>query len=73
VSPHTNRLLDGYIPEKEMAAARGVAIRTLRSERQRGDGPAFVKINKRIFYPEAAFRDWLKAIERRPVRAGKAA
>jgi hypothetical protein len=68
-----NRLLDGYVPERDMAKARDVELRTLRNERQRGDGPPFVKINKRVWYPESGFRDWLLSLERHPVRAQKRA
>lgn len=68
-----NRLLAGYVSEDEMAAARGVGKRALRAERQRGDGPPWVKISRAVFYPEAGFREWLKSIEQRPARARKAA
>jgi hypothetical protein len=47
--------------------------RTLRAERQRGDGPPYVTLDRRIYYPEAGFREWLKAIEKRPVRARRVA
>ncbi len=66
-------LLAGYISEDEMAQARGVGVRALRAERQRGDGPPWVKLSRSSWYPEAGFRDWLKSIEQRPVRARKAA
>ncbi len=66
-------LLAGYISEDEMAQARGVGVRALRAERQRGDGPPWVKLSRSVWYPEAGFRDWLKSIEQRPVRARKAA
>jgi hypothetical protein len=72
-SAAANCLLEGYISESEMAEARDIAIRTLRAERQRGDGPPWVKITKQIFYPVEDFRAWLKSIEHRPVRARKAA
>ena len=68
-----NFLLDGYVSESEMAEARGIVIRTLRAERQRGDGPPWVKITKQVFYPVEGFRAWLKLIEQRPARARKAA
>ena len=68
-----NRLLEGYVSEHEMAEERGVALRTLRAERQRGDGPPWIKITKLVFYPVEGFRAWLKAIEQRPARARKAA
>jgi len=66
-------LLAGYISEDEMAQARGVGVRALRAERQRGDGPPWVKLSRSVWYPEAGFRDWLKSMEQRPVRARKAA
>jgi hypothetical protein len=62
-------LLEGYIPESEMTRARDVNERTLRSERARGDGPPWVRINRAIFYPRDGFREWLRSIEQRPVRA----
>ena len=61
-------LLDGYIPEAEMAKIRKVAGRTLRGERQRGDGPPYVKDGRVILYNASGFREWLKARERQPVR-----
>ena len=33
------RLLEGYVSEREMASERGITLRTLRLERQGGDGP----------------------------------
>jgi hypothetical protein len=69
----SSELLDGYTPEDQMAKARGVTTRTLRAERQRGDGPPWVKMGKQVLYPNEGFRNWLKANERRPVRAGRAA
>jgi hypothetical protein len=70
-SASANRLLDGYAPEAEVAIARGVEKRALRAERQRGDGPPWIKVSNQIFYSEQGFRDWLKSIEQRPVRARK--
>jgi hypothetical protein len=68
-----NCLLEGYISEHEVAEARGIHIRTLRVERQRGDGPPWIKITRHVFYPVEGFRAWLKLIEQRPARARKAA
>jgi hypothetical protein len=70
---HNSSLLGGYTPEKQMAKVRGVGVRTMRAERQRGDGPPWVKMGKQVLYPDQGFKDWLKANERRPVRAGRAA
>lgn len=72
-SEAARRLLEGYLPERDVAAARGIGLRTLRNERQRGDGPPWAKLSKKIWYPEDGFREWLKSIEQRPVRARKRA
>jgi hypothetical protein len=63
--------LAGYAPEAEMARIRKKTQRTLRSERQRGEGPPYVRDGKKIYYSLAGFRDWLKSLERQPVRAGR--
>lgn len=62
--------LEGYVLDDEMAKLRGVTQRTLRAERQRGDGPPYVKDGWRIYYNVNGFREWLKARERQPVRSG---
>ena len=66
-------LLDVYISEEELARQRKVSTRSLRAERQRGDGPPWAKFDNRIYYPEADFRGWLKDQVRRPVRTRKVA
>jgi hypothetical protein len=58
----------GYIPEAEMAAQLGVAIRTLRKWRQTGLGPAYVKFGKQIHYRDASRDAWLRRQEVEPVR-----
>jgi hypothetical protein len=60
--------LEEYWPEEKMAAVRGVSKRTLRGERQRGDGPAWVKDGRKIHYPIAGYRDYLVVKTRQPVR-----
>jgi hypothetical protein len=62
--------LAGYAPEAEMARIRKKTQRTLRSERQRGEGPPYVRDGKKIYYPLDGFRDWIKSHERQPVRLG---
>lgn len=62
--------LAGYVLDGEMARLRGVTQRTLRAERQRGDGPPYVKDGWRVYYSVAGFREWFKARERQPVRSG---
>jgi hypothetical protein len=65
----SNPLLAGYLTEDEYAAQRRKTKRTLRAERQRGDGPPYVKDGKSILYPIDGSRAWLKAMERQPVRS----
>jgi hypothetical protein len=68
IAEHTADPLAGYLPEDQIAEKRRVSKRTLRSERQRGDGPPYVKLGKQIYYPLDGFRNWLKSCERQPVR-----
>jgi hypothetical protein len=67
-APSAVDIFDGYISDLEMAAKRGVTPRTLRDERQRRDGPPFVKDGRTILYPIEGYRDWLRANERRSAR-----
>jgi hypothetical protein len=71
--PRKGKVLADYLTEDEQAAALGLTVRTLRSWRQRGEGPPFVKVGKRVFYPIAGNAAWLKANEQAPVRSGRAA
>lgn len=63
--------LEGYVPDAKMAELRGVTPRTQRAERQRAEGPPYVKDGKKIYYPLAGYREWLKSRERQPVRSGR--
>jgi hypothetical protein len=63
--------LAGYAIETEMARIRKVTQRTLRAERQRGEGPPYVRDGKRVYYSLEGFREWLKSRERQPVRSGR--
>jgi hypothetical protein len=61
-------LLAGYLPEREVAAQRGIALRTLRLERQRAGGAPWVRVGRGVYYSVDAFREWLRANEQQPVR-----
>lgn len=67
------KVLDGFLTEDEQAAALGVVTRTLRSWRQRGEGPPFTKVGRRVFYPIDGSAAWLRANTKAPVRSGRAA
>lgn len=64
--PPLSSILAGYVTEHELAAVRGVTRRALRAERQRREGPPYVVLNRRIFYPRDGVRAWLKQIEQHP-------
>lgn len=66
-------MLDGYLPEREVATQRGKSLRTLRGERQRGKGPSYVRDGRTVLYPVDGFREWLRANERQPVRSESSA
>jgi hypothetical protein len=63
----------GYSSEQETAAALCVTIRTLRKWRQRGMGPPWVKVGRRVVYSDDSRTTWLKGQEVRPVRQQVAA
>jgi hypothetical protein len=60
--------IPGYISERQQAQRLDVAIRTLRSWRQQGVGPAWTKVGKKVRYPEGADERWLESNLTRPVR-----
>jgi hypothetical protein len=60
-----------YWTEDEMAEVRGKTPRTLRAERQRGDGPPYAKDGRTILYSMAGYREWLLANTRQPVSSGR--
>ena len=62
-APARPRLLDGLLPEPEYCRQRGVTIRTVRKERQRGDASPWVRLGKKIYYLDAGtpeYQAWLK-------------
>jgi len=61
--PPRNRLLANHLDEDEQAAELGVTTRTLRSWRQRGYGPPFIKVGRAVFYEVSASIAWLKQLQ----------
>ena len=56
--------LEGYIPEEEYAARRGVSLRTCQRDRQLRQAPPYVRFGRRIYYRIDAVREWLVKNER---------
>jgi len=66
-------LFDNYLTEANLAAAlrekTGMGTtRTLRSWRDRGVGPAWIKQGKLILYPRDGVDSWLRSLVQQPAR-----
>jgi hypothetical protein len=61
-------LLAGYFPEETLCRELNESPRTARLRRQRGEGPPYVRIGRKILYPIEGFRLWLKRREIDPSR-----
>jgi hypothetical protein len=48
-----------YLTAKEVSELRRKTEAALTKERQRGDGPPWVKDNGRVLYPEDELEQWL--------------
>jgi predicted DNA-binding transcriptional regulator AlpA len=54
------------VPEKEAAAVLHVKPPTLTAWRNRGQGPAYVKVGRLVFYRPSDIREWLASRIVRP-------
>ncbi len=64
-------LLAGYCPQRDAATELGVTLRTMRNYDLTRTGPPPTKIGRKVYYEIGAFRQWLKSLERAPVRSPK--
>jgi hypothetical protein len=60
--------IPGYTDERQTAEELGLCLRTLRKWRARGEGPPYVKIGKKVHYPDDPRTAWLKSRVVQPVR-----
>lgn len=67
---HT-RILSDFLTEESAAAELNLQPRTLRKYRERGEGPAFVKVGRRTMYRRSDIADWLREQTIKPVRASR--
>lgn len=63
---NAGRILDGYMSSEEVADELQVAVTTLSLWRTRREGPAYLKIGRRIFYSRFAVREWITGLIRNP-------
>jgi helix-turn-helix protein len=68
VTTKGSTLLADYLGEREAARELLQSLRTLRAWRQRGIGPAWTKVGRRVHYSRTALLAWLSKQERQPVR-----
>jgi hypothetical protein len=61
-------LLGDYWSEAELAKEINKSLRTIRKWRERRVGPPVTMIGKTPVYSKPGSRDWLKSLERQPVR-----
>lgn len=61
--------LENLLSEHDLAALRGVTVRTLQRERAQRRGPAFIKLGRKVYYRREAVNAWLRALEETPVRS----
>jgi hypothetical protein len=61
-------LLADYWSEAELAREINKSLRTVRKWREQKIGPPYAMLGKTPVYPKLGSRDWLKSLERQPVR-----
>jgi len=72
VSDFDNPLKAKYWDEDEAKEIRGHENkRALRDERRRGEGPPYLRLNRRIFYPKIEFMAWLESLTIQPPRSAR--
>lgn len=57
---------ENFLTEEDVCALRGIALATLRWERAKRQGPAYIRVGRRTFYRESAFLAWMLKRERQP-------
>lgn len=67
------KLLSEYLSEIEAARQLRVEARTMRSWRQRHEGPVWLRIGRKIFYSRKAITAWLQGLEQKSGSRGRRA
>lgn len=67
--PPVLALLADHLPERDAAKELRQTLRTLRSWRQKGIGPSYKKIGRRVFYSRSTLLSWIMSLEQKPVRS----
>ncbi len=63
--------LNAFHTEDEAGEIRDVKKRALRDERRKGLGPPYIVLNRKVFYPKAAFKAWLESLTIQPARSAQ--
>jgi hypothetical protein len=64
-------VLDEFLSEREVAAAIGKSLRTLRQWRRRGIGPPYVLFGRTVRYRKPTFIEHFRRAEIHPVHTRK--
>ncbi|MBU9710120.1 helix-turn-helix domain-containing protein [Paenibacillus sp. AK121] len=67
----TDKLLDGMVSRQDLAQQLGLSADTLRRWEAEGDGPASIRVGRRVLYRVSVVNAWLRARERKAKGAGK--
>lgn len=62
-------VLADFLTEAQCAKVLGRTIRTLRTYRRKGTGPAYTHIGAQVRYRVEAIREWLVSNEVKPARS----
>ena len=66
-----DNLLEGMVSRQELAQQLGLSADTLRRWETEGDGPASIRVGRRVLYRVTVVNAWLRARERKaPARGG---
>ena len=60
-----------FISEQEMAKFFGLTVKGLRKQRYNGEGPAYHKAGKKVFYTEDDVKAFIEDIRIHPRKPGK--
>ena len=67
-----DNLLEGMVSRQDLAQQLGLSVDTLRRWETEGDGPASIRVGRRVLYRVTVVNAWLRARERKaPARGAR--
>lgn len=65
-----DKLLDGMVSRQDLAMQLGLSVDTLRRWEAEGDGPASIRVGRRVLYRITVVNAWLRSREKKAAGAG---